>query len=154
MGFCVEAPTDYLGHEATLFLAGGITGCPRWQAEVIRQLADLSLVLLNPCRANFRGATEVEAKAQIEWEFRHLRKATACLFWFPCETLCPIALFELGAWSMTRKPLFVGTHLAYQRRFDVIIQMQLVRPEITVVDDLAKLVEQVKHWASAGSTLT
>jgi Nucleoside 2-deoxyribosyltransferase like len=153
MALCIEAPTDYLDPEATLFLAGGITGCPRWQAEVVRQLAVSSLVLLNPCRANFQGATEVEARAQIEWEFRHLRKATACLFWFPCETLCPIALFELGAWSMTQKPLFVGTHPAYQRRFDVIVQLQLVRPEIAVLEDLAKLVEQVKQWASASGIL-
>jgi hypothetical protein len=34
------------------------------------------------------------------------------MFWFPCETLCPITLYELGAWTVlapqTGTKLFVG----------------------------------------------
>ena len=86
------------------------------------------------------------ARTQIEWEYRHLQKAEAALFWFPSETLCPITLFELGAWSRSDKLLFVGTHSNYQRRLDVVIQLSLARPEVVVVADLAALAAQVQEW--------
>lgn len=91
------------------------------------------------------------ADAQIRWEHHHLNTASAILFWFPCETLCPIVLYELGAWSYRNiKPLFVGTHPDYQRRQDVVIQTHLVRPEITVVFSLDDLAEQVIAWSREG----
>jgi hypothetical protein len=99
----VEAPSGYdPGTLPAVFLAGGITGCPDWQAEVVRMLADAPLALLNPRREDFPIHDPAAAPAQIEWEYRHLGKADAALFWFPCETLCPIALDELGAWSARR----------------------------------------------------
>lgn len=91
--------------------------------------------------------------AQIEWEFRHLGRATAVLFWFPPETLCPIALFELGGRAANgAQTLFVGTHPEYRRRLDVRIQLSLARPEVAVVSDIPTLAEQVRAWAvwSAG----
>ncbi len=46
------------------------------------------------------------------WEHDHLRRAKAIMFWFPSETLCPITLYELGAWTIlarqTGTKLFVG----------------------------------------------
>ena len=90
------------------------------------------------------------APAQIEWEFRHIRRATAVLFWFPPETLCPIALFELGGRiAEPNQPLFVGTHPDYQRRLDVQIQLKLARPEVTLVSAITELAEQVRAWAAA-----
>ncbi len=145
----IEALTDY--HPSTtgrsLFLAGGITGCLDWQALVCKQLADTDLVLLNPRRAAFPIHDPAAAEQQIIWEYRHLRRATAVLFWFPAETLCPITLYELGAWSMTTKPIFVGVHPAYQRRQDVAIQSRLSRPEIQVVDSLEALIAQARRFA-------
>src|SRR5262249_54129317 len=88
------------------------------------------------------------AEEQIRWEFEHLRKADAILFWFPGETLCPIALYELGAWSMTDKPLFVGTHPAYARRQDVLIQTRLARPDVPVTESLADLAALALSWWS------
>src|SRR5262245_52117185 len=105
----IEALTEYIpADDVSLFLGGGISGCPDWQREIVTLLADTDLTLLNPRRAFFPIDDPSQAERQIEWEFRHLRLATAILFWFPRETLCPIALYELGAWSMTDKPLFVG----------------------------------------------
>src|SRR5207302_501959 len=86
---------------------------------------------------------------QIAWEYHHLRQADAVLFWFPCETLCPITLYELGAMSMTAKPLFVGAHPVYPRRHDVEIQLRLARPEVAVVYDLAQLARLVRRWLVA-----
>jgi hypothetical protein len=144
----VEAPEDYPSSAAglSLFLAGGISGCPDWQAEVVRLLAGTDLVLLNPRRGRFPIDDPREAEAQIVWEHTHLRRADAVLFWFPAETLCPIALYELGAWNPRPKPLFVGCHPGYPRKQDVEIQTRLERPGQRVAEGLPDLVGQVLGW--------
>lgn len=143
----IEALAEFDGTEPSLFLAGGISGTFDWQADIVARLADLPLVVLNPRRKNFPINDPAAAPAQIEWEFRHLRRATAVLFWFPHETLCPIALYELGGRALVREqPLFVGTHRDYQRRLDVEVQLKLARPEIAVVSDTAALANQVREW--------
>ncbi len=45
------------------------------------------------------------------------------------------------------KPIFVGVHPDYQRRKDVEIQTQLVRPEVKVVYSLEDLAQQVRKEA-------
>lgn len=146
----IEALTEYDGTAPSLFLAGGISGTFDWQADVVSRLANLPLVVLNPRRRNFPMNDPNSAPAQIEWEYRHLRRATAVLFWFPPETLCPIALYELGGRALVREqPLFVGTHPDYQRRLDVEVQLRLARPEVTVVSDTVALVNQVRDWFDA-----
>ncbi len=145
----LEATTEYsktVENEKSLFLGGGITNCPDWQSELIGLLKEDDLVLLNPRRANFPMGDPNASKEQIKWEYRHLRKADAIMFWFPKETLCPIVLYELGAHSMTNKPLFIGVHSDYARKLDVEIQTILVRPEIEIVYDLDSLSEQIKKW--------
>jgi hypothetical protein len=145
----VEAPAEYDGDGVSLFLAGGITGCPDWQHDLVALLDDTSLTLLNPRRRDFPIDDPSAAEGQITWEHRHLRKATAILFWFPAEALCPIALYELGAWSMTDKPLFVGVHPEYVRRRDVEVQTRLARPDVRVVGSLEELAGLVRGWANA-----
>lgn len=130
-----------------VFLAGGISGCPDWQSEMIGLLQPAELTLFNPRRKEFPINDPAAARVQIEWEYRYLRKAAAVLFWFPCETLCPIVLYELGAWSMTKKPLFVGVHPEYKRRQDVEIQTRLVRHDVQVAYSLNDLSAQVLTWA-------
>ena len=146
----------------SVFLAGGISGCVNWQMEMRRLLADADLTLLNPRRVNFPMDDPDAAEAQILWEHQQLFAATAISFWFPPETLCPITLFELGAWShwqglkfhaetqkrqFYRKPVFVGAHPDYQRRQDIEIQMKLQRPEIQIVSLLEELALQIAQWA-------
>lgn len=127
----------------TVFLAGGITNCPDWQQEMRSMLQDTDLILLNPRREHFPIGDPNAAQEQITWEHNCLKMAEAILFWFPHETLCPIVLYELGAWSMTTKPIYIGVHPDYQRRQDVEIQTRLVRPEIEVVYSLSELAKQV-----------
>jgi len=148
----IEAPEELpMGdvNRLTLFLAGGITRTDDWQRRVAAELSDTGLVILNPRRRNFPIDDPSGAEAQIDWEFRHLRRATARLFWFPPQTLCPIALYELGAWAARTGPLFVGTHPAYARRTDVVLQLRLARPEVDVTDSLDGLIQQVRSWADA-----
>lgn len=144
----IEAPQHYRRTVVnnSLFLAGGITGCPEWQGKMVQLLSGTGLTLLNPRRKNFPIGDPSAAGEQITWEHKALRDATAILFWFPCETLCPIVLYELGTWSMKGKRLFVGVHPKYKRRLDVEIQTGLVRPEIKIVYTLNELAKQVKEW--------
>jgi hypothetical protein len=134
----IRAPEECRLSGPALFLAGGITGCPPWQRQLIESLGDTSWILLDPRREWWPNDPRV-VEQQIEWEHRHLRRADLIAFWFPRETLCPITLYELGAWSMTSKPLVVGVHPAFGRRFDVDTQTRLVRPDVPVVSSLDAL---------------
>lgn len=152
--FYYEPPDEYADDIESLFLAGGITGCPDWQQYACRQLEGSSIVLLNPRRKNFPMNDPSAALAQIKWEHKHLRKATAISFWFPAEAIQPIALYELGAWSMTDKPMVVGAHPDYPRLQDVVVQTKLARPEVPVVASLDALVEEIQGlWNKAGGRL-
>lgn len=148
----VEAPTEFDALPVMpgpfVFMAGGITGCPDWQQWMRAELDESHCTLINPRRQDFPIHDPGAAEAQIEWEHRMLRAADSILFWFPCETLCPIVLYELGAWSMTEKRLYVGVHPDYQRRQDVEIQTRLARPEVEVVYSLSALAEQVRRDVS------
>jgi hypothetical protein len=130
-----------------VFLAGGSTGCPDWQATVVDELRDEpdNVVLLNPRRKNFPIQDPAASLEQIKWEHDMLRLADLILFWFPKETLCPITLYELGAWTMAgTKPIEIGMHPEYQRRQDVTIQTGLVNPYIAITYKLSDLVQTVR----------
>jgi len=103
-------------------------------------------ILFNPRRADFPIHDPTAAQKQITWEYEHLRIASTILFWFPKETLCPIVLYELGAWSMADKSIFVGVHPEYQRHQDVEIQTGLIRPDVEIVYSLMDLAEQVANY--------
>lgn len=151
-----NSPTDY---PVSLFLGGGITGCPDWQSEITKklrnsvlELSNLNFVVFNPKREDFPMDDPTAAEGQIKWEHEYLRLSSSILFWFPSETLCPITLYELGSWSMTKKPLFVGCHPDYKRKQDVVIQTGLVRPDVKVVFSIDDLANQVISSLSNGAT--
>jgi hypothetical protein len=141
-----EAPREYVPvpGQTAVFLAGGITDCPDWQAEMVELLSDTDLVLLNPRRFSFRDPNL--ADEQIKWEFEHLRRADKILFWFPHSppSVCPISLFELGYWLGQHKPLAVGAQPGYVREADVRIQTALIRPEVPIVSTLEDLAEAIQ----------
>jgi hypothetical protein len=142
----IECPEVYNGKENSLFLAGGISNCKDWQKEMVDLLIDTDLVLINPRRESFDISKKNIEEEQISWEFNHLDKSGAVLFWFPSETVCPITLYELGKMSKTSKPIFVGVDKNYARKNDVIIQTKLIRPEVEIVYSLKELAEQIKSW--------
>lgn len=129
--------------KADLFLAGGISNCPDWQATAETAFADLDGVIHNPRRPGVLA--DDEAIAQIEWEYQALADSDTILFWFPEETLCPITLFELGVWSAKGVPMIVGTHPRYARRLDVVTQLRLARPEVVVHDSLDAVLGQSRE---------
>ena len=145
----IESPEvlTYSRTEVSLFLGGGITSCPNWQQEMVGLLKDTNLTLLNPRREDFPIGDPNAAYEQIKWEFANLINADAILFWFPCETLCPIVLYELGTWTPRRsKPLCIGVHPKYARKQDVEIQTELVLPNQVITYSLEDLAKQVINW--------
>ena len=144
----IECPETYGtgGDQVTVFLAGGITGCPDWQMEMALRLSDTDLVLFNPRRAAFPINDPLATEGQIVWEYDALRRADRILFWFPAENAagCPIALFELGYWLGQSKRLAIGVEPGYVREQDIRIQVELERPELHVVSCLADLAEMIR----------
>lgn len=146
--FYLEAPNhaDIIDY-TSIFLGGGITSCADWQKIATERLLKVKkpFYLVNPRRAVW-DMEKNDAAAQIEWEHFYLGLVTGHLFWFSDETLCPIVLFELGKHLRDNKPLFVGIHPNYARKFDVKYQLQLARPDVEVVEDLELLLDKVEAW--------
>jgi hypothetical protein len=151
----IECPKRYrrLDDDLSLFLAGGITSCPPWQPIVVDLLNSTNLVILNPRREHFDVTDTNIAHEQIKWEFDHLQKATAIMFWFCAETLCPITLFEYGKWITQNKPLFVGCHPDYKRKNDLMIQTSFVRKRQMIHLRLEELAEEIQSWAENFNTI-
>jgi hypothetical protein len=139
----IEAPTEYEGSGPALFLAGGVSDAENWQQRFLRLLPRGVYAVLNPRRVAFPAGDTAAETQQIEWEVRQLRRAALAAFWFPPQTLCPIALFELGGCCAADKPMVVGADPAYARRFDVEVHLRLQRHDVTIVNTLESMAAQV-----------
>ena len=132
-----------------LFLAGGISGASDWQSEMVEQLKSLDLLVMNPRRVDYPHDDPDAERLQVRWEHFHLQNAAAVSFWFVPETLCPITLLELGVCIGRGQPIFVGIHPDYARKNNVLMQLELARPEVEVVFSISSLAAQISAWATA-----
>jgi len=159
-----QCPLDY--KKPRVFLAGGITGCRDWQAEVVEKLNDVDIILFNPRRAEFPIDDPIAANEQIKWEFDHFRKSSLISFWFSAETVQPIVLFELGTWLMhyslmrviykewlTQRDIVIGVDPGYQRKQDVYIQTHLISHNINIVETIDDLVDGIKKHVERFNTI-
>lgn len=153
----IEAPSDEsINNTESLFLAGGITGCPDWQSDVAEQLKDLPITVVNPRRKDFevfKGSSGYqESEIQISWEYHQLRRTSQVIFRFCKETLQPIALYELGAalernlHSDSPQTIFINVHPEYPRLFDIQIQTSLQKYHYTISEKLDSLVHAVRIY--------
>lgn len=120
----------------SVFLAGGISDCPNWQKEVIKELKNLPCIVLNPRREDFPIDDPKAAEEQITWEFRALHHANVFSMWFcagPSDQ--PICMYELGRNLALRQykhnfmeKIAIGVEPGYKREKDVYIQCELVHP--------------------------
>ena len=133
----IYTPEDY---HISCFLAGGITNCPDWQSEVIKQLFDFTLgpfepVIFNPRRENFPIEDKSAAFQQIEWEYDMLEKCNIFSMYFSSgESDQPICMYELGRNILRiqmRYPsdwedrIIISVEDGYRRKQDVLIQTEL-----------------------------
>ncbi len=145
-------PQPVESYQNSLFVAGAITGAPDWQTEFANDLRATDLTLLNPRREIYNALDPDALREQIRWEHDGLRNASAISFWFPADALCMISLYELGSWAHWRdeqgqpKPLFVAAQAEYARYDDVIIQLELERPDVKVLGSLQELTAQITAW--------
>jgi len=150
MAKIIEAPKEYYGLYSSrwpsLFLAGGITGCEDWQAQMLEKLKHETLIIYNPRRENFPIDDPSAAEVQICWEFDKLVRADIVSFWFSAGSLNPIVLYELGLHgnSMPGRPIAVGVEEKYSRKMDVYYQTALARPEVRIVTSLEDLAEEIR----------
>lgn len=149
-GFYVEAPNYYepAAGESAVFLAGGITGCPRWHDAAASRLmtADVPVVVLNPNRESFPIHDPEAGWEQVQWEQHHLHLPNVItMMWFPpCDaavTTQPIAQFELGQALGARRRLLVGADPGYPRVRDVHLMLRYNRPNFVIHDSLDALVD-------------
>lgn len=147
---CPDSVDNTVSPGSRVFVGGGISNCPNWQADIIQMLGvvDDGLILVNPRREQFDTSDASATEAQIEWEYQHLHQASAVVFWFPKETLCPITLYELGSAGARGAKIFVGCHPEYARRVDVVKQLALARPGVVVRDTLEQVATDVAEWYS------
>lgn len=149
MAIIVEAVNEVYSVENNenikLFLAGGISNCPDWQAVLIDDIKAIpNLTIYNPRRKNFPIGDPNAAEQQITWEFNHLRDADVVIFWFSKGSLNPIVLYELGMWgNSNNRPMIVGIDEGYERKQDVEIQTRLSRPEVPIVYSLEEMSEKI-----------
>jgi hypothetical protein len=156
----VEAPDPHLPRrdERSIFLAGGITGCPDWQRTAGELMRDHEVVVLNPRRATYTPATADVLAEQIAWEYHHLQQVDYTLFWFPaCDprvTVQSITLLELGtAMADARlrgRAITVGADPNYPRRADLRLQLAHALPGLTLHDTLRGTVGAVLRALSTG----
>lgn len=118
----------------TVFLGGGITGCPPWQDDAVTMLPDV-VVALNPRQRDWRIDDPSASAAQIAWEVRYLT-ARVVLFWFCAGPVQPITWYELGKTAASGRRMAVGCDPGYSRRLDVVLQLRHARPEVAVRDSL------------------
>ena len=142
----VIAPNkNFPPYKKSIFLAGTITGAKfDWQKQITESLKDFDIIVFNPRREK-KPEDEAGIREQIEWEFERLRLADIISFWLSPETVEPISLFEMGAHTMTNKPIIIGMDPNYPRRIDVEVQVPLVRPDIPIVYSLKDLSDKISE---------
>jgi hypothetical protein len=149
MAIVIEAPNETYSlqnnRNQKLFIAGGITNCPEWQLDLIDRLMPVvDLTIFNPRRKNFQSNNPAIEEEQIVWEYNKLREANLISFWFSAGSLNPITLYELGKHgNSSKKQIFVGCDKNYERKYDVMIQTHLARPEIEIVYSIKDLALQI-----------
>ena len=122
--------------EVCVFLAGGITGCYKWQNEIIQMLEKKAnpeaLCIFNPRRDNFPIDDPNASYYQIKWEYEMLEKADIFSMYFCAgDREQPICMYELGRNIVRMQDRFpedwqhriiITVEEGYKRKQDVVIQ--------------------------------
>lgn len=104
----IKAPNkfNYLEERISIFLAGSIEmgAASDWQAKVADRLSKYDVVLLNPRRDDWDTSWEQTTEnehfvEQVEWEMDCLNGCSYIFMNLEPNTISPISLLELGAYS-------------------------------------------------------
>ena len=127
----------------TYYLAGPVTANP-WRSVLAAILA----------QSDFAGSTRCIAFYHISAAEEHtaMGDAHAIVFWFPEGDRGMTALYELGLWMGTTKPVFLGLDPKYQYKEKILERVVLVRPDLNVVFSLHDLAAQMVTDAVSGGS--
>ena len=140
----------------TVFLAGGMSWCEDWQAQMARDLRAEAGVLLSP-RINKPPYPDREMQAW--WEIRGRRQCGATVFYFPDtpKSVQPVTWYEMGANCQSGKPTAVYVDAGHRRRLDIEERIAVNQPAAYIANSLAELTiwtrdylrnpERVRHSA-------
>lgn len=144
-----------------VFITGNISDNPQWLQEfvtVASQIVDefvegVDITLLKPRRQIFPINDPIASAEQVDWESNALENSNVVAFWFAASTTAqPIVMFEPGFHARRGKQIVVGCDPQYQHRHDVVLQLQQLRPDVTVSDSLDQVageaVAAAVAWAS------
>lgn len=104
----IQAPNDIfpLSKILNLFLAGSIEmgKANMWQKQVVEAFKDYNIHILNPRRDDWdasweQSITNPQFRQQVNWELDGLDFSDIVIMYFQPDTLSPITLQELGAYS-------------------------------------------------------
>ena len=91
------APDESKPLYPSVFLGGGISGCPDWQSGVCDNLRYENITVFNPRREHFDISDRTLTQQQIQWEFKRLERCDIfSMFFCEGESVQPICLYELG----------------------------------------------------------
>jgi len=142
------APIVLADGERSVFLAGSIEmgQAEDWQTAVVRALADLPVVVLNPRRDEWDASWEQSIsnplfRAQVEWELEGLERASVVAMYFAPATQAPITLLELGLLARSGR-LVVCCPPGFWRRGNV--EVVCARYGVPLTGGLPELVQAVR----------
>lgn len=151
MAKVVKAPEKYetRGYELVLFLAGSIEQgqASPWQEEVVKQLADVNILLLNPRREDWNADWEQSIendkfREQVEWELQAQSDADFILMHFEPDTKSPITLLELGIF---KKKCIVHCPEGFWRKGNVDVVCNWFNiPQVDSLDEFINVVKGEK----------
>lgn len=137
-----------------IFLGGSIDmgRATDWQAELVKSLADLDVLFLNPRRPDWNPAwqpvaDEPEFRRQVEWELAALESADIIVMYFAPGSQSPVSLLEMGLHARGGKLILLCPE-GFWRKGNVDITAERYGVEqVATMDELAAAVRRrAANW--------
>ncbi|MBQ8482619.1 MAG: hypothetical protein IJ532_08855 [Alphaproteobacteria bacterium] len=155
------SPARDYSDKKIVFLAGPIKGAPDWQAQAIKDLADLDIYVANPRREN---AVNFNLDLQVNWESRFLAVADVIMFWIPPKVAdvagrdyAQTSRFELAEWmakthyNHTHKQVVVGIDDAFFGKSYIVKRLQA--ENVPVYSTYAETLSKVRSLLKSGGRI-
>lgn len=156
----ISPEKDY-ADKKIVFLAGPIKGAPDWQAEAIKDLADLDIYVANPRREN---VVNFNLDLQVGWESKFLAAADVIMFWIPPKVAdvagrdyAQTSRFELAEWmakthyNHTRKQVVVGIDDAFFGKSYIVKRLEA--ENVPVYSTYAETLNKVRALLKSGGRI-
>ncbi len=106
----IEAPAPFVPDGPSIYLFGRTAGCPDWQLEAVRLLAQLGWTgtVLNPRPSLNPRVNPFEVWQPFGWQERNIRRCDVVLFWNPIGHVRVQNCYEDGLFTPHGGAVVVG----------------------------------------------